>query len=51
MTAGKLPICYFLNPKKDERPAEFAGTDKLDKPLPGNPKFLILRRAEEKEAK
>jgi uncharacterized protein (TIGR03067 family) len=48
LTDGKLQVCYFLNPEKDERPTEFAGTDTLGKPLPGNPVFIILRRVNEK---
>jgi uncharacterized protein (TIGR03067 family) len=46
LTDGKLQVCYFLDPGKDERPSAFAGTDTSGKPLPGNPVFLILRREE-----
>lgn len=48
LTDGKLQVCYFLDADKG-RPEEFAGTDKLGKPLPGDPVFLILRRADLKD--
>jgi uncharacterized protein (TIGR03067 family) len=49
LTEGKLQVCYFLDPEKEERPTEFTGTDQLGKALPKNPVFLILRRADSKD--
>ena len=49
LSEDKLQVCYFINPEKEERPKEFAGTDTLGKPLPGNPVFIILRRSDLKD--